>query len=239
MKSLLKKVAERCLRSRIRIYPADKPMPRGCDIRADVKDHFGEIKTIFDVGANGGSVALNFGRVFPSARIFCFEPIAGTFAQLQSNTRRHRQINCFQLAIGASAGEVEIHLQEESELNSLVPELNADPRCKRTERVTVDTLDNFCSKQGVSRIDFLKIDTEGFDLEVLRGAEGLLGNKCVRLVFAEVGVIRNDRRYVYFESLKQHLEARGYLLHGIYEQNGLWEQPRKLDFFNALFFLPD
>ena len=61
----------------------------------------GAVSTIFDVGANIGQSADNYHAWFPSARIFCFEPIPTTFRSLVANTEAKKdQISCFNLALG-------------------------------------------------------------------------------------------------------------------------------------------
>jgi hypothetical protein len=77
------------------------------------------------------------------------------------------------------------------------------------ERVLVDvtTLDEFCAVQAVERIDILKIDTEGLDLDVLRGARQLLAEQRIGIVEVEAGMHGGNTRHVPFEVLKAYLEA--------------------------------
>ncbi len=68
----------------------------------------------------------------------------------------------------------------------------------------------------------MKIDTEGYDLEVLRGAESLLTHQRVDLVQVEAGMNRDNHRHVTFILLTEYLERFNYRLFGIYNQSGEW-----------------
>lgn len=90
------------------------------------------------------------------------------------------------------------------------------------EKVPIETLDSFCERNGISHIDFLKIDTEGFDLNIMLGAGGMLARHCVDLVQAEVLMNADNKYHVPFSDVRQHLESFGYRLFGIYEQGVEW-----------------
>jgi FkbM family methyltransferase len=56
--------------------------------------------------------------------------------------------------------------------------------------VSVRTIDDFCAEQAIAEIDLLKIDTEGYDLQVLEGARSLLTRGRVRFVYSEFNVLQ-------------------------------------------------
>ena len=93
--------------------------------------------------------------------------------------------------------------------------------------VIVRTLASICAEYAIDRIDYLKIDTEGSDLAVLRGAEPLLAQDRVALVEAEVGMSPDNTHHVPIAEVVGFLEPRGYRLFGIYEQRLEWptQQP--------------
>lgn len=90
------------------------------------------------------------------------------------------------------------------------------------EAVDIVTLDEFCASSRIERVSYLKIDTEGGDLEVLRGGERMLKGQRIDLVEVEAGMNAGNKRHVPFEALKGYLEARDYLLFAIYEQMHEW-----------------
>ena len=58
--------------------------------------------------------------------------------------------------------------------------------------IVVETVDDFCQNERISWIDLLKIDAQGWELEVLRGSKGLLARNAIHFVFAEVGFRNSD-----------------------------------------------
>ncbi len=188
----------------------------------------------FDVGANVGQTSREIQRAFPAARIFAFEPVAATFALLQANTRHLSHLRAFPLALGAQPGQGRILLHEKSDSNILLVEEN-NAQSGPSETVEIETLDRFCSAQAVERIDLLKIDTEGHELAVLRGAEGLLASGRVRYIYAEVAFTRDNVRNTSFFALHEHLSARGFRFFGLAEQYFMHHNPEPLAFCNALF----
>jgi hypothetical protein len=80
------------------------------------------------------------------------------------------------------------------------------------------TLDRFCIERGISSIDLLKIDTEGFELEVLRGAKTLLAHARVRHVICEATFDDDDRLHGNFFSIHDFLKEYGFRFICIYDQ---------------------
>jgi FkbM family methyltransferase len=99
----------------------------------------------------------------------------------------------FNLALGTTVGEVDLFEYEESQLSSLVR--NAPYAVHRQShpkgRLTVPstTVDQFCVEQDLEQIDILKIDTEGFDFQVLQGARDLLSRRKIIFVYLEFNSI--------------------------------------------------
>ena len=87
-----------------------------------------------------------------------------------------------------------------------------------TESVDIVTLDEFCHSKRIDQVNYLKIDTEGGDLEVLKGAVNMLTEQRIDLVEVETGMNPRNSRHVPFEAIKKFLESHGYFIFGIYEQ---------------------
>ena len=92
----------------------------------------------------------------------------------------------------------------------------------RLEQVDLKTIDDFCEEQGIAHVGFLKMDTEGSDLDVLRGAENILRNQDVDIVQVEAGTNQQNRYHVHLEHFSRFLEERDYHLFGIYDQMNEW-----------------
>jgi FkbM family methyltransferase len=147
-----------------------------------------QINIIFDVGANVGQSAAELALYFPEAKIYSFEPVRETFSILTRNVGGNPNIAAQNLALGSSAGRSEMYVYDNSLINSIVLNRPYPSRYNlKAQKLecTVDTIDNFCDRHGVSQIGILKIDTEGFELEVLRGARNLMERGMVDFVIAE------------------------------------------------------
>jgi FkbM family methyltransferase len=197
-------------------------LPRGVDLCQDIKKHLPKFHSdiVFDVGANIGQSAKKYLDWFPRSQIYCFEPVRDTFIKLQENLNSNEHVLCFQLAFGASKRTGEIVLQGTSDifyLFNLSKNVPVNTEAIK-EKVDIETLDEFCSGRKIDHINFLKIDTEGGDLDVLRGSETMLSRQTIDMVEVEAGMNCKNERHVPFETLKQYLEAKKYFLFGIYEQ---------------------
>lgn len=147
------------------------------------------VRTFFDVGANEGGTSLKVTKQFPEARIFAFEPHPNTFARLKDATREYTAIEAVQVALGAEAGDRIMHTYENSLLNSLLPNAQFPVRFGQVSsppmQVRCTTVDVLCTERGIKKIDVLKIDTEGFDLEVLKGAQTMLDQGAISFIYFE------------------------------------------------------
>lgn len=192
-----------------------KNLPRGLNFLADIGTELPGVKvnTIFDVGANVGQSALEYVRQFPAADILCFEPIAATFTTL-SKRIAGTNARAYQLALSDRDGGAQMRVNANSELSSLDEGGN--------ETVQLRTLDSFCAAEGVDHISLLKIDTEGHDLAVLRGAKGMLSRATIDIVQVEAGMNPGNNVHVPFDALRTELERHGYRLFGIYSQVREW-----------------
>ena len=209
----------------------------GRDVNLDLKRRCVRLRTIFDIGANVGQTAVSFARAFPMAGVRSFEPFSATFVLLRQNTARFPNVSCEQLALGSEVGSVSVPLQISSVNNSLRA-CQGSPGGGAEETIEVDTLDGYCSAHGVEEIDYLKIDTEGHDLEVLKGARELMASHRVGFVQVEAAMTRANRKHVAFAEFDDYLWNLGYVLFGIYEQTPDWDGEARLRFANPVFISP-
>lgn len=199
-------------------------LPRQIDLWVDFKKHNPKPGVIFDIGANVGLFSQAAARTFPGAAIYAFEPVSGTFSTLLKNTKGISQIHPYQYAFGEKSGNVTMHLREQSGWNSLSSGLNTPANSiGRSENVTVNTVDSFCSTNKISFIDLLKTDTEGFDNFVLLGARRMLEESRVGAVYSEITFSEHDHAHTQFMQIHETLRAYNFVCHGIYDPEGQGE----------------
>jgi len=149
--------------------------------------------TVLDVGAHHGLYTLLASvAVGPSGKVVAFEPSPREQKQLRDNVRlnRCRNVRIEPVAVGSSRGRANLFLVQGSEdyCNSLRP-----PAVKADTvgvSVAVETLDDFLRENRIPRVDFLKVDVEGGELEVLRGASKLLASELRPVIMCETAEIR-------------------------------------------------
>jgi len=153
---------------------------------------------VFDVGANIGDYSLLLQRYLPAARVYAFEPAGSTYRQLLRHLAEaggQRNIKPYNMGFSDAEKTLELYSytvegQEVSLLSSIdlrQPTQVVDVRTSASERIQVQTIDHFCEAEGIERIDFLKLDVEGHELAVLRGARRMLRDRLVTMLQFEFG----------------------------------------------------
>ena len=143
---------------------------------------------LFDVGAHTGNYSRALAAAFPQSTVYAFEPNPETFEQLKAQCSG--PIRCVNLGLGAERSRQTIYTypasgERASEHSSLFKEVVVDLHNQQAPAqfdLELTTLDEFCAKQGIGTIDFLKIDTEGNELNVLRGASKMLAEGRIQAV---------------------------------------------------------
>ena len=151
----------------------------------------GDRPLIFDVGANKGQTVKKFRKAFREPKIHSFEPSPTMFDLLRTNTASIPDVHLWDRALGSASGQMALQENDESTMTSFLPlsKFGWGSVIKQTS-VAVDTVDHFCLEHQIDRIDILKSDTQGYDLEVFKGAERMFQQNRIGLVFTEI--IFND-----------------------------------------------
>jgi FkbM family methyltransferase len=216
-------------------YSVMKHVPQGFDFYFDLRKFRSDYrpKVVFDVGANIGQTVTKWNKYFPNVEYHCFEPVSSTMAELKQNTARLSNIHYHQCALGTEKKETQIALFDDSSLNSFLDSFKETD--VKTESVQIDVLDEFCRKNSIKYIDVLKIDTEGFDLEVLKGATSMLESNSITFIQVEAGMNPYNKLHVPLQEFVDYLAPLGYVLFGIYEQHLEWTGEKWLSFSNPVF----
>lgn len=173
---------------------------------------------MLDVGASRGQFALFASHRFPQARIICFEPLPGPAADLRRVMGD--QVEIHETAVGASAGTATINVSARDDSSSLLPigsrqqhEFPGTGTERRIE-VPVTTLDQAVG-EDLTGPCLLKIDVQGLELEVLKGAASTLGRVDEALI--ECSFVELYEGQALADEVIGHLSETGLRLAGVHE----------------------
>ena len=146
-----------------------------------------EQPVILDVGANVGRYSKALYSAFPKAQIVAFEPVPRTFEVLRT-TLATTTVKCCSIGLSDAEGDAIVYDYDQvdgSEHASLFPGVLKDLHRAETIKETnvpLITLDAYCCAASILAIDFLKIDTEGNELNVLKGSRAMIQKNAIRAI---------------------------------------------------------
>lgn len=172
------------------------------------------IKTFIDVGSHRGTYTDLILKNFESKNVFMFEPQKKIFKEIRKKYLKKKNIKIFNVAVSSKNKFSKIFINEH-DLTSSLNELNSkniylnykskifggsvNAMIKKIDKIKTIKLSSLIAKKGIKRIDLLKIDTEGHELEVLIGLEKYIG--LTRHILIE---FHNDNVYLKYNSSKIH-----------------------------------
>ncbi len=154
---------------------------------------------IFDIGAHVGEVTRTYRGLFPQATIHSFEPFPDSFEALSKSTEQDSRILSHRIAMADKSGTATFNANVSPSTSSLLP---TDQRGSSyfgeglfdtvsQIEVATTTVDDFCHEQGISHIDIMKMDVQGAEFSVLRGATDMLERGAVSLIYTELIMVPN------------------------------------------------
>lgn len=134
--------------------------------------------TFLDIGSDAGIFAIAAAKKLGEGKAYAFEPCSATFKLLERNVRLNRlgNVEAVRTAVGDHVGQavLRINAPGKDRLNTLGMPSHPDCQIVAQQTVPVTTLDAFLEAKGISKVDVMKVDVEGAELRVFRGAKNLL-----------------------------------------------------------------
>ncbi|HTL70044.1 MAG TPA: FkbM family methyltransferase [Candidatus Eisenbacteria bacterium] len=145
-----------------------------------------ETPLILDVGANSGQYLSVLKALYPGARVHCFEPFAASASFLEelAGVNGWKDVKVNACLVGASEGSTRVHYSNPGESGATAVAARAVRLgFMKSEYVPQVTLDAYAEREGLAQAALAKIDVEGGELEVLKGAERFLSRARFPVVF--------------------------------------------------------
>ncbi|MCX5661957.1 MAG: FkbM family methyltransferase [Planctomycetota bacterium] len=194
-----------------------------------------------DGGAYDGTMARRFLKRFPNLEVHAFEPIVETHEKLVSNLANVPGA-IYPLALAQESGKVTIHYNKAPGTCSVLPRgpysevyFNHATTPIEERQVRATSLDDWFAASGLERVDILKLDLQGLEGRVLKGAPNLLDSQ-IPCVFLEVMFVAEYEGCSLFGDLDAILRSHGYRLFNLY--NLSTHSDRQLSCADAL-YIPD
>ena len=195
-----------------------------------------ELKTVVDIGANRGQFALATRHHAQEAYIIAFEPLQEAAEVFAKVFQADPGVELHRCAIGSKQGEVVMHVSRADDSSSLLPisdlqqQLFPGTQEKGTRQVTVTPLDLALFPAQIQAPALLKIDVQGYELEVLKGSSVLLG--CFDFLLVECSYKELYTGQALADEVVSFVERAGFVL---LERGNLvcdqHEEPIQADFF--------
>ncbi len=173
---------------------------------------------IFDIGANIGSMALPFAKLASRGRVYAFEPTEYAFNKLLKNLSLNRNL-------AERITPVQLFLSDQTQFEHQIKAYASWPingsaskthplhggLIKNAASVPAATLDDYCERNDIETIHLIKIDTDGHELKVLKGACETL-KKCRPFIVFEIGLYVMEEQQIEFDDFYTYLNRLGYSL---------------------------
>lgn len=198
---------------------------------------------IVEAGAYDGHESEAFAKLWPRGHVHCFEPVERLFHLTAQRVRQYPNVTAYQLGLGSTCGPQMMYLSTEpgdewigrvSMSSSVYPpkeHLNYSGTLFRgTEDVQMTTLDEWARLNGITKVDLLWLDMQGYELPALKAGTELL--KTVSVILTEVEFVEAYEGQPLYMEVKTWLEEQGFVLVG-----GNFTFPQNRQFFGDGLFV--
>lgn len=182
-----------------------------------MKNYLPEDPIIVEAGAHIGIDTIEFSKVWPKGKIHAFEPIPVLYTKLVNNINHCQNVYTYRLALSNKEGVSKIFVssgKSDASSSLLKPKehLNVHPDVNFNNSINVNTttLEKWAASQNIDRIDFLWLDLQGNELNVLKAATNIL--KTTKIIYTEVSLIETYENVPLYKELKDWLQSQGFIV---------------------------
>jgi FkbM family methyltransferase len=180
-----------------------------------------------------GQSVQTFKDLLPSCALHSFEPSPAAFRELSAVAKGFQNVQVRNVGLAAEPGELELMENSSSVMNSFLPTgRDGWGDIVNRVKVPVTTIDAYCEAERIEQVSLAKIDTQGFDVQVLRGAERVMRAGRVKLVLIEITFSEMYRAGASPDQVYALLRGYGFRLVSFYE---LQYRHNLADWCDALF----
>ena len=171
--------------------------------------HKEDLKVVFDVGARGN---LEFSQIHPNCEYHLFEPQIGYANYLKDATKDMQNVAVNHMGLG---DQVVKQAKFYHNIQSFSPHPFVDSQHNEGDEFDISTVDEYCKEHSIDFIDFVKIDTEGYDYRVLLGAKDMLKQNRIKYI-----------QFEYWDGVQKFVD----LLSEKYDMTFMCEDGKEYDF---------
>ena len=185
---------------------------------------------IFDIGANKGQSIDRFLKVNNTAVIHSFEPNIDEFNLLKNKYNNYENIKLNNIALGEKKNKKYFNVTQHSANSSFLDlkkdtnwiklrsnqlGVNKENYIKKKLEVDIETLDTYCSQNSIEKIDIVKIDTQGYEEQILIGGKRMIEAQKIDALEIEIVFSSVYEKYVCFSDIEKYLIQNNYRFSGI------------------------
>ena len=196
-----------------------------------LKSHIkSENPIIFDIGANVGQSVAYYKKLFPNCKIHCFEPDPDTFIKLKENCKNIQNVYLNNYGIGSETNTIDFYKNDNitSEINSFNKinknsndsiSLNNNGRDEFIKKINnkiqcnIRKLSDYINNNNIHKIDILKLDTQGYEEECLKGIEDKF--KIINIIITEIMFYDFYEKSLSFYDIEKYLIPNDFKLYDI------------------------
>tara|TARA_Y100001958_G_scaffold22236_1_gene13579 strand:- start:600 stop:1370 length:771 start_codon:yes stop_codon:yes gene_type:complete len=185
---------------------------------------------IFDIGANKGQSIDRFLKINEHSFVHSFEPNIDEFKNLEKKYQNFKNVKLNNIALGEKITKKTLNIASHSgnssffevkkksnwlKLRSQQLGIDEENYISKKIEVGLETVDSYCKNNSVNRIDIMKIDTQLYEEQVLKGSENMIKNEKIDAIEIEIVFSSAYEKYVCFSDIEKYLLPHNYRFSGI------------------------